>query len=67
MPSQSLIVSGLGLRDKTWVTTAGTDLLWLPAECRDGTAAVSGNSVAIGCRSGRVVLLEFSAAELAKM
>ncbi|KAH6988789.1 WD40-repeat-containing domain protein [Ilyonectria sp. MPI-CAGE-AT-0026] len=67
IPSQPSTVSGLGLRDETWVTTAGTDLLWLPPECRGGGAAVSGSMVAVGCPSGRVILLGFSDAEIAKM
>jgi hypothetical protein len=67
MSSQPSIVSTLGWRDKTWVTTEGMDLLWLSIECRDGIAAISADSVAIGCQSGRVIVLGFSAAEIARL
>jgi len=67
MSSRPSEVSTLGLRDGTWVTTTGTDLLWLPTECRSGQAAVSGRTVVIGCRSGRVVFLGFSGMEIAKI
>ncbi|KAJ4177379.1 hypothetical protein NW755_013888, partial [Fusarium falciforme] len=45
MSSRPSEVSTLGLRDGTWVTTTGTDLFWLPTECRGGQAAVSGSTV----------------------
>ncbi|WAO94541.1 Hypothetical protein NCS54_01212900 [Fusarium falciforme] len=67
MSSRPSEVSTLGLRDGTWVTTTGTDLFWLPTECRGGQAAVSGSTVVVGCRSGRVVLLGFSGTEIAKI
>lgn len=57
----------LACQDGTWVTTAGTDLLWLPLECRDARVAISGSTVVVGCHSGRVVILRFSATELAKL
>ncbi|KAG6979752.1 Vegetative incompatibility protein HET-E-1 [Fusarium oxysporum f. sp. conglutinans] len=57
----------LTCKDSTWVTTAGADLLWLPPECRGGTVAITGNTVAIGCRSGRVILLGLSATGIAKI
>ncbi|KAK2938621.1 G-protein beta WD-40 repeat [Fusarium oxysporum f. sp. vasinfectum] len=55
--------SMLSCTDSTWVTAAGKDLLWLPPECRNGNEAVSGSTVAIGCKSGRVMLLRISMAE----
>ncbi|KAH7153727.1 hypothetical protein DER46DRAFT_611821 [Fusarium sp. MPI-SDFR-AT-0072] len=67
MPSQPLVAAALGLRNRTWVTSAGKDLLWLPTECRNGRAAVSADTVVIGCPSARVVVLGFSAAEIAKL
>ncbi|KAJ0133904.1 NADH-dependent flavin oxidoreductase nadA [Fusarium oxysporum f. sp. albedinis] len=67
MPSQPSMFSTLGLQDETWVTTAGKDLLWLPTECRGGTADISADTVVIGCGSGRVIVLGFSAAEIAKL
>ncbi|KAM0363089.1 hypothetical protein ACHAO7_011405 [Fusarium culmorum] len=50
--------------DGTWITAAGKDLLWLPPECRNGLVAVSGSTVAIGCLSGRVLVLGISMAEV---
>ncbi|KNB19951.1 hypothetical protein FOXG_17108 [Fusarium oxysporum f. sp. lycopersici 4287] len=58
-------VPSVASHDGTWVTTAGTDLLWLPPECRDGRVAVAGSTIAVGCRSGKVVLLGFSAVDIA--
>ncbi|SCO92738.1 related to RSA4-WD-repeat protein required for maturation and efficient intra-nuclear transport [Fusarium oxysporum] len=53
--------------DCTWVSTvAGTELLWLPSECRGGQVVVSGSTVVIGCQSGRLVFLGFSVADIAK-
>ncbi|KAM0293119.1 hypothetical protein ACHAPM_011720 [Fusarium culmorum] len=54
----------LACTDSTWITAAGKDLLWLPPECRNGKAAVSGSTVVIGCQSGRVVLLRISMADV---
>ncbi|KAM0360221.1 hypothetical protein ACHAPK_011865, partial [Fusarium culmorum] len=54
----------LACTDATWITAAGKDLLWLPPECRNGLVAVSGSTVAIGCRSGRVLVLGISIAEV---
>ncbi|KAM0267960.1 hypothetical protein ACHAQH_010064 [Verticillium albo-atrum] len=50
----------LGLRNNSWVTLGGEDWLWLPAECRGGISASSATTVAIGCRSGRVIILGLS-------
>ncbi|KAM0348445.1 hypothetical protein ACHAP4_010960 [Fusarium culmorum] len=60
-------VSTLVFQDGTWITAARTDLLWLPPECRDGEVAVAGSTVVVGCRSGRVMFLWFSAADIAKI
>ncbi|EXK24214.1 hypothetical protein FOMG_19048 [Fusarium oxysporum f. sp. melonis 26406] len=54
----------LACEDDTWVTTARADLLWLPPECRDGKVAIVGSAIAIGCRSGRLVLLGISVADI---
>ncbi|KAH7187735.1 WD40-repeat-containing domain protein [Fusarium oxysporum] len=61
------MVSTVGLQDKTWVKTAGKNLLWLPTECRDGIATISADTVVIGCQTGRVIVLSFSAVEMAKL
>ena len=50
--------------DRCWVTWHGTDLLWLPAECRPVCSAVAASGVAIGCPTGRVVVLGFSSGQL---
>ncbi|KAJ0131533.1 Uncharacterized protein HZ326_25377 [Fusarium oxysporum f. sp. albedinis] len=54
--------SMLACKNETWVSTAGRDLLWLPSECRNGKMAIGRNTVAIGCRSGRVMVLGISVA-----
>ncbi|EWZ77292.1 hypothetical protein FOWG_18287 [Fusarium oxysporum f. sp. lycopersici MN25] len=59
--------SFLRLKGDTWIMAGGNDLLWLPAECRGGQTAVLGDTVVVGCRSGRVVFLRFSAEEIAKI
>jgi WD40 repeat protein len=64
MPWQSSEVPNLACTDSIWVTAAGKDLLWLPSECRNGKMAIGRSTVAIGCRSGRVVLLEISMADM---
>ena len=53
---------GYGLRpDGMWVTWKAENVLWLPPEYRPACSAVAGSAVAIGCLSGRVVVLGFSA------
>lgn len=55
---------GYGLtHDSRWITFAGQDLLWLPPEYRPSRPflkAISETTVAIGCDSGRVLILTFS-------
>jgi WD40 repeat protein len=62
--SQPSETSALVCKDSIWVKTKGKDLLWLPPECRNGEVATAGNTVAIGCRSGRVILLGISVADI---
>ncbi|KAF5969187.1 hypothetical protein FCOIX_11014 [Fusarium coicis] len=64
MPWQSSNTPMPVCTDSTWVTAAEKDLLWLPPECRNGEVAVSGSTVVIGCRSGRVVFLRISMADV---
>ncbi|KAK7575246.1 hypothetical protein V3481_017210 [Fusarium oxysporum f. sp. vasinfectum] len=61
---QSSVTPMLAYEDGTWVTMAGADLLWLPPECRDGEIAIAESTIAIGCQSGRVVLLGISVADI---
>jgi WD40 repeat protein len=64
MLQQSSEAPILACIDGTWITVAGEDLLWLPPECRNGKVAVSGSRVVVGCRSGRVLVLGISMAEV---
>ncbi|PNP56936.1 hypothetical protein FNYG_15303 [Fusarium nygamai] len=64
IPWKYLEAPTVACTDSTWVTAAGKDLLWLPPECHNGEAAVSGSTVVIGCPSGRVVFLRISMAEV---
>ncbi|KAF5970223.1 atypical ALPHA kinase [Fusarium coicis] len=64
MLQQSSEAPILACTDGIWITAAGKDLLWLPAEYRNGKVAVSGSTVAIGCQSGRVLVLGISMAEV---
>ncbi|KEZ42692.1 Uncharacterized protein SAPIO_CDS5949 [Scedosporium apiospermum] len=50
--------------DSCWVTWHGKNLLWLPAEFRPVCSAVAASAVAIGCSSGRVVVMSFSSDRL---
>ncbi|KAK1595384.1 WD40-repeat-containing domain protein [Colletotrichum navitas] len=52
--------------DGVWITRNSVGLLWLPSEYRSHLSwerAVAGSTVAIGCRSGRVLLFRFSESE----
>jgi WD40 repeat protein len=46
--------------DVSWITWNRENVLWLPTECRFGEVAVSRSTVAIGCRTGRVLVIRFS-------
>ncbi|WAO93446.1 Vegetative incompatibility protein HET-E-1 [Fusarium falciforme] len=53
--------SGWGIStDGVWVVKDGKGMLWLPPEYRVMESAVVGSTVAIGCRSGRVLVMKFS-------
>jgi hypothetical protein len=59
--TQEWQLSGYGYSsDVSWITWNQENVLWLPTECRFGNVAVSGSTVAIGCRSGRVLVIQFS-------
>ncbi|ETS77442.1 hypothetical protein PFICI_11316 [Pestalotiopsis fici W106-1] len=68
-PSQHAKDLKLGLRNGTWITLEGKNLLWIPADFREfrQKVAIYANTVAIGYRSGKVLLLRFSAAQIAKL
>ncbi|RKK76434.1 Vegetative incompatibility protein HET-E-1 [Fusarium oxysporum] len=46
--------------DGIWIVKDGKGVLWLPREYRVEESAVVGSAVAIGCRSGRVLVMKFS-------
>ncbi|KAL6822553.1 hypothetical protein V8C40DRAFT_249898 [Trichoderma camerunense] len=46
--------------DGTWIMKDNMPLIWLPPEYRPGVSAVFGATVAIGCLSGRVLIMRFS-------
>jgi hypothetical protein len=45
--------------DGSWITCHGLNVLWLPSEYRPSCCIVSGSTVAIGCQSGRVLVICF--------
>ncbi|KAH8646283.1 hypothetical protein BX600DRAFT_484853 [Xylariales sp. PMI_506] len=59
-PQQSLLHQRYGLSsDMTWITKGLENWLWLPPEYRPTCSAVAVSSVAIGCASGRVLIMTF--------
>jgi WD40 repeat protein len=53
--------TGYGISiDKCWVTFNGENILWLPVEFRPASSTISGSTIAIGCHSGIVIMLELS-------
>ncbi|KAH8912125.1 WD40 repeat-like protein [Coniochaeta sp. PMI_546] len=49
--------------ENTWITWKDERILWLPPEYRPGECAIVNTTIAIGCVSGRVLILSFSADE----
>ena len=47
--------------ESVWAIWNSENLLWIPAEYRLVRSAVVGLTIAIGCESGRVLMLNFSA------
>lgn len=53
--------SGWGIStDGIWIVKDEKNMLWLPPEYRVEGSAVVGSTVAMGCRSGRVLVMKFS-------
>lgn len=53
--------SGYGIStDNIWIVKDRKRMLWLPPEYRSSVSAVVKSMVAIGCLSGRVLLMKFS-------
>ena len=46
--------------DRFWITWNGRNVLWVPPEYRSLTSTVRETSIAIGCKTGRVILIKFS-------
>jgi WD40 repeat protein len=46
--------------DGVWIVKDGKRMLWLPPDYRMMAKAQVGSTVAIGCRSGRVLVMKFS-------
>jgi WD40 repeat protein len=44
-------------KDNCWITFDGQNFLWLPNEYRPVNSAVFGNTLAIGCSSGNLLIL----------
>ncbi|KAK4443458.1 putative vegetative incompatibility protein HET [Podospora aff. communis PSN243] len=51
---------GIG-SDRKWITRGSENWLWLPPGCRPGQWALSASTIAIGCSSGRVLIITFPA------
>ncbi|KAF4337167.1 hypothetical protein FBEOM_8953 [Fusarium beomiforme] len=59
--SRGTIRSGYGIgTDGIWIVKDRKRMLWLPPEYRSPVSAVVKSAVAIGCRSGRVLVMKFS-------
>ncbi|KAI8633878.1 putative WD-repeat protein [Xylariaceae sp. FL1651] len=59
---------GYGIsRDCSWITFKGENLFRLPVDCQSETLAVFGSTVAIGTRSGRIVIIRFSLEDLTRL
>jgi WD40 repeat protein len=53
--------TGYGVNeDKSWITWNGNNWLWLPAEYRKSKAAIRGSTIILGCRSGRVSIMNLA-------
>lgn len=59
---------GLGVRcDYSWITWNNHNILRLPVELGACGSTISGNTIAIGCRTGRVIIIRLSTEELSKL
>ncbi|KZL73005.1 beta transducin-like protein HET-E2c [Colletotrichum tofieldiae] len=64
-PQDGISLVGYGIsKDSNYVMKGRKRVLWLPAEYRSTKIAVFGETVAIGCKSGRVVFIKFSAEDV---
>ncbi|KAL4992684.1 NACHT and WD40 domain protein [Aspergillus falconensis] len=56
--------SAIAIQDGQWVIVDGAETLWLPPEWRPGCFATGGSTLALGCKDGRVAILEFGSCEV---
>jgi WD40 repeat protein len=56
VPIQSTPTTDIFVKDQ-WIARGGNNFLWLPTEYRSTITAVHRNTTAIGCNSGRVLIL----------
>ncbi|TQW01428.1 hypothetical protein IF2G_11049 [Cordyceps javanica] len=45
--------------DSSWITLDGNNWLWLPTEYRDSQSAICRSTIVLGCRSGKVLIMNF--------
>jgi hypothetical protein len=56
---------GIGISsDRCWLTWLSNRVLWLPPDFRPVCAVISGETVALGCQTGNVVIMRFSPQKL---
>ena len=64
IPSSSIAISQTQVQHifigDEWVSHNIERVLWLPAEYRSACTAVYGGVISLGCRSGRVTIMEFA-------
>jgi WD40 repeat protein len=58
IPTQSTSTSNMFIKDH-WIGQGEEVFFWLPTEYRSSVTAIYRNTIAIGCQSGRVLILEF--------
>jgi len=46
--------------NRAWITSNGQNAIWLPSEYRPSSFAFTSSTMVIGCRSGRVLIFDFS-------
>ena len=60
-PTRTYEWSAFGVSDdRSWITWNSNNVLWLPAEYRPRCSIVHGQTIAIGCASGRVLFFDFN-------
>ncbi|OHX00891.1 NACHT and WD40 domain protein [Colletotrichum incanum] len=62
---EGISLQGYGIsKDGTYIMKGRKRVLWLPVEYRSSEIAVFGETIAIGCKLGRVVFIKFSAEDI---